>query len=69
MAESNKDQLAALLREVQSGDAAVQQMLSALAQREGITPPDFQPVGPEEQGRLDQKQPLVCPECGYKWTP
>jgi hypothetical protein len=41
MAESNKDQLAALLQDVQSGDAAIQQMLSELAQREGIVPLDM----------------------------
>jgi hypothetical protein len=27
--------------------------------------PDFQPVGIEEQGRLDEKQKHICPECGH----
>jgi ParB family chromosome partitioning protein len=31
--------------------------------------PDFQPVGVEEQGRLDQKKPAICPECGHEFTP
>jgi ParB family chromosome partitioning protein len=31
--------------------------------------PDFQPVGIEEQGRLDQKKPITCPECGAEFTP
>jgi ParB family chromosome partitioning protein len=31
--------------------------------------PDFQPVGIEEQGRLDQKKPVTCPECGAEFTP
>jgi len=31
--------------------------------------PDFQPVGIEEQGRLDQKKPVICPECGHEFTP
>jgi hypothetical protein len=31
--------------------------------------PDFQPVGVEEQGRLDQKKPVTCPECGAEFTP
>ena len=38
LAEASQDQLTALLHEVQSGDSAVQQMLSELAQREGIVP-------------------------------
>jgi hypothetical protein len=31
--------------------------------------PDFQPVGEEEQPRLDKLDPkgLKCPECGYEW--
>ena len=31
--------------------------------------PDFQPVGIDEQGRLDQKKPVICPECGHEFTP
>ena len=38
MAEADREKLAALLQEVQSGEAAVQQMLSALAVQEGIVP-------------------------------
>lgn len=34
-----------------------------------ITPPNFDPVGIDEQGRLDQKSPIECPECGHTWTP
>ena len=30
--------------------------------------PDFQPVGVDEQGRLDQKKPITCPECGHEFT-
>ena len=66
--EAQRDQLAVLLRETQTGDAALQQMLSDLAAHEGIVPPDFQPVGVEEQGRLDQKQPITCPHCGTEFT-
>lgn len=39
LAETNTTTLAALLQEVQSGEAAVQAMLSQLAQEEGIVPP------------------------------
>jgi len=31
--------------------------------------PDFQPVGIEEQGRLDEKKKITCPECGAEFTP
>ncbi len=31
--------------------------------------PDFGPVGIEEQGRLDQKAQVTCPECGHEFTP
>lgn len=31
--------------------------------------PDFQPVGIDEQGRLDQKKPIVCPNCGQEFVP
>jgi ParB-like chromosome segregation protein Spo0J len=31
--------------------------------------PDFQPVSEDEQGRLDQKKPVVCPKCGHEFTP
>lgn len=30
--------------------------------------PDFQPAGIDEQGRLDEKEPIICPECGHSWT-
>lgn len=30
-----------------------------------LTTPDFAPVGADEQGRLDQKKPVTCPQCGY----
>lgn len=40
MAGADKAQLDGLLRDVQSDDARVQQMLATLAQEHGITPPD-----------------------------
>lgn len=33
-----------------------------------MSAPDFSPVGIEEQGRLDQKKPVTCPECGAEFT-
>lgn len=31
--------------------------------------PDFAPVGIEEQGRLDERTPVTCPECGHRFVP
>jgi ParB family chromosome partitioning protein len=31
--------------------------------------PNFEPVGIDEQGRLDQKKPVTCPECGHEFVP
>lgn len=31
--------------------------------------PNFEPTSEDEQGRLDQKKPIKCPECGAEFTP
>ena len=33
-----------------------------------LKPPEFAPGTEDEQGRLDQKKPIKCPECGHEWT-
>ena len=69
MAAADAAKLDDLLRDVQSGEAGVQAMLAQLAEDTGITPPDFQPVSIDEQGRLDQKAMVKCPECGHEFVP
>ena len=32
-------------------------------------PNDFSVAGEDEQGRLDQKKPVKCPECGHQFVP
>ena len=32
-----------------------------------IVAPNFDPAGIEDQGRLDEKQKKVCPECGHEF--
>ena len=54
-------QLDALLREVSTSDAAVMQMLSDLASKEGVV--SFDAELPEPQ-----KPMHTCPECGYAFT-
>lgn len=29
---------------------------------------NFAPGTEDEQGKLDEKEPTVCPKCGHKWT-
>ena len=30
---------------------------------------DFGPVSADDQGRLDKKNPVTCPECGHEFVP
>lgn len=69
MAETDAEILDALLRDVNTGEAALQELLAEMAEDAGITPPDFEPVDASEQPRLDQKKPVVCPHCGEEFTP
>ena len=68
MAVCDKEQLDSLLREVESGDAAVQAMLADLATKEGIIPSDFDMAADEEQEQSGQKE-VTCPECGACFAP
>lgn len=40
----------------------------ALAEIIASVEPNFQPVSEDEQGRLDQKAPITCPNCGHEFT-
>jgi hypothetical protein len=59
-AGKDKNKLGLLLRDTKPADAALQQLLSDMAAKEGITPP----VGLDKQGRVDQKAKVECPACG-----
>ena len=43
-----------------------------LAERERLANqfhvPDFQPASQDDQGRLDQKKPIICPKCHHEFT-
>jgi ParB-like chromosome segregation protein Spo0J len=41
--------------------------MNAILQSEDI--PDFEPASADEQGRLDEKATVCCPECGHVFTP
>ena len=68
MAETDVKQLENLLSEIGEGSSALCDYLSKLAQDNGIMPPVFEPVGAEEQGRLDKKKEITCPKCGHVFT-
>lgn len=65
-----------LVAQLAAGDSAI---LSALKRDDkifgdmlegmGAVTPNFQPAGIDEQGRLDHKNPVVCPECGCEFVP
>lgn len=63
MAEVDSEKLGELLEEIETSSQAVAEMLSALAADSGIIPPDFEPVDADEQGRLDEKAKVTCPNC------
>ena len=58
----SKDKVSIPLKNI-SLTGSQEKMLAELADSEGIIPPDFQPVGIDEQGRLDEKSPITCPHC------
>jgi ParB-like chromosome segregation protein Spo0J len=68
LATWDNDALSALLHSVSTGnDPDLDAMLAELAAQQGIVPPDFQPAGLDEQGRLDEKAKTTCPECGHEF--
>ena len=69
MAATDKTKLDELLQSIQSDDERIQNLIAEIGAIEGIIPPNFEPVGIDEQGRLDEKAKIVCPECGYEFIP
>ena len=69
MATADAGALDALLSSVQSGEAAVQQMLAELAEEAGLYAPveDDVPDDFREYGE-DIETEYCCPKCGYKWS-
>src|SRR5690606_11357485 len=66
MATHDAEALDALLRELRTGDAAVQAMLTTLAEDAGVVPPD----APAEFAAYDEEleTDYRCPKCGYEWS-
>ncbi len=68
MATADVVKLDELLHEIDTTSEALQQMISQLAEDEGIVPPDFEPTSAEAQSKLDQKKAITCPNCGHEFT-
>ena len=69
MAQTDLDGYLSLAAEVETDNEAIKALLEAVANAEQGPMPDFEPVGEDEQGRLDEKAKVACPECGYEFTP
>lgn len=69
LAEHDAEMLEELLREVNTGEAALQQMLADMAEEAGIVPPE-QKESPEDFDEYGEEieTEYCCPKCGYKWS-
>lgn len=66
MATADAELLRDLLDGVSTGEAAVQQMIADLAERENIVAPDVE--FPEyDESIVDSVKYHECPECGHRW--
>jgi hypothetical protein len=62
MAGTDQAMLDGLLAGLATADGGLSDLLASL------TTPNFEPVGEDEQGRLDQKTPTTCPNCGHEFV-
>ena len=69
MAYYDNAALKGLMHQIDTDNAALQSLLASMAEENGIIPPDFDPVGIDDQPRLDEKNKCTCPECGHEFTP
>lgn len=68
MAAADKAKLDALLHDVDTGSAALQEMLSELAEQAGVTPADVEPPQDFPEYGEDLETEYRCPKCGYEWS-
>ena len=66
MADPDQAQLSLLLQEISFESDAINAMMGTLIP---APVPNFGPVGADEQGRLDEKKKVECPQCGHEYTP
>lgn len=75
-AEWDQDELLKILGDLrqQDKDAALvagwdDQQIDMLIAQAGNESLNFDPASEDEQGRLDQKAPIICPNCSHEFTP
>lgn len=66
LAEYDRDNLDALLRDVQTDDSRVQALLSDLADDNGLLVMDAPEAFPEYDDDIETE--YCCPKCGYEWS-
>lgn len=64
LADADAAKLDAILREVDTGSEAVQNMLAQLREESAV--PDFPSDAADNQGDIDDKNKTLCPKCGYE---
>ena len=69
MAETNAEAFEELPRDIETQSEALESMFEGMAQDAGFAPPDFVPVSAEDQGKLDERAKVTCPECGVCFQP
>ncbi len=70
MAQRDQDIYLELAASVESENVGINDLLEAVANDNwyAIEPmPTFEPVGADEQGKLDEKAKVQCPECGHEF--
>ncbi|HEA65330.1 MAG TPA: hypothetical protein ENI07_00690 [Desulfobacterales bacterium] len=68
LAERDNDKLSELLSELKVLDIDMELTAFALNEIDFMVNSNFEPGTEDEQGRLDQKKPIKCPECGHEFT-
>lgn len=72
LADTDEQSLLQLMADVKfDGDVlgSFGESLKSLYLSDAPTLADLAPATIEKQGRLDQKNPVVCPKCGHEFTP
>jgi ParB-like chromosome segregation protein Spo0J len=70
LAEWDDDSLAQTLAAIQIEDEAIARATGFdAAEIAALAVPDFSPASEDEQGRLDEKAKVRCPECEHEFTP
>jgi hypothetical protein len=67
LAFADPTRLGELLAEITPSSNEVAELLSNLARATGAEAPEFGTSTLDQQSKLDQKNAIKCPGCGYEW--